>query len=186
MTRTCPRGPSPQLTPEVRLNRYDIALPLVGLAVVGAITVVHDPAHKSSARASHVVASSVTSVLPADDEIRTLQRASRSRRTPAPHVRHHVVKRQPSAGCTDWRASLGADEAWIYERESGMDPTPRDVNPSSGARGLGQLLNSTYRDLGIVPDWSPCHERDAARAYMRGRYHSWGNARSFWESHRWW
>lgn len=115
-------------------------------------------------------------------------------------VRHHhyaavvvqhsapaVSSRSTSSGCSsDWQASLGTDERWIYVRESGMDPTPSDVNPSSGARGLGQLLDSTYADLGITPDWAPCDEVAAARAYMRQRYGSWPNARAFWESHNWW
>ena len=111
-------------------------------------------------------------------------RASRSRPV---LLRATSVSTPVSTGCgSSWRASLGADEAWIYERESGMDPTPADVNPSSGARGLGQLLDSTYADLGMVPDWDPCHEIAAARAYMRGRYGSWSNARAFWEAHSWW
>lgn len=93
------------------------------------------------------------------------------------------------AGCTDanWRWQLGADERWIDEHESpGLITGPSGVNPSSGAMGLGQLLRSTYRDLGITPSFDPCDEITAQRAYMRGRYGSWSQARSFWEAHRWW
>lgn len=92
------------------------------------------------------------------------------------------------AGCTagNWRSVLGVDERWIDERESGLDPTPNDVNPSSGAMGLGQLLRSTYADLGLQPSFDPCEEIAAQRAYMRGRYRSWSNARAFWQGHNWW
>lgn len=65
-----------------------------------------------------------------------------------------------------------------------MDPNSQ--NRSTGARGLGQLLDSTYRSLGMVPDWNPCHEIDAQRAYMRERYGSWSAARGWWEGHSWW
>lgn len=70
--------------------------------------------------------------------------------------------------------------------ESNLDPTPNDVNPSSGARGLGQLLPSTYADLGLQPSWAPCDEIVAQRKYMEGRYHTWAAARAFWEEHSWW
>lgn len=187
------------------MNRMFVALPLAGLSLVGAITTT---AHHTSS-APHVSAASiVTPVVPAEDRLAEVRdiRASRSRLVAVPKathkpvvhvvvkpkiIHHHVhhyqaLKKEPSGGCSDWRASLGTDEAWIYQHESGMDPTPNDVNPQSGARGLGQLLPSTYRNLGIPADWDPCHERDAARVYMHERYHSWSNARSFWEANRWW
>lgn len=134
--------------------------------------------------------------LRADAYERAAQRASRSRpsASPAPAPRPRPAAPRPplgrvlpSAGCgSDWQASLGTDERWIYSRESGLDPTPADINPKSGARGLGQLLDSTYADLHLVPDWNPCHEIEAARAYMRSRYGSWATARAFWESNAWW
>lgn len=106
-------------------------------------------------------------------------RASRSRPIPP------RSSTPTSTGCgSNWQASLGADERWIYERESGMDP--HNVNPSSGAFGLGQLLASTYADLGMSMSSDPCSEIAAARAYMRARYGSWSNARGFWEAHSWW
>lgn len=185
-----------------------IALP-ISVALAGLLAIPAVQHHAPAPRPAVVAESISTPVVPADDGMRELRelRASRSRIVPVPkatatpkpkRVVHHVApkkvthhrrlvasaKIQPSAGCSNWRASLGTDEAWIYNRESGMDPT--SVNSSSGAMGLGQLLRSTYRNLGFTPDFNPCHQRNAARAYMKERYGSWSNARAFWESHRWW
>jgi hypothetical protein len=93
----------------------------------------------------------------------------------------------PTSSCgSGWVSTLDSDERWIDNRESHLDPTPADVNPSSGARGLGQLLPSTYAGLGLTPSWNPCDEIVAQRSYMRGRYGTWANARRFWENHLWW
>lgn len=98
-----------------------------------------------------------------------------------------LAKVATTSGCSDsdWRSVLGVDELWIDQRESHVDP--EDVNPRSGALGLGQLLPSTYRgyDLGPV-SYSPCAEITAQRGYMAKRYGSWSAARSFWEHHYWW
>lgn len=91
-----------------------------------------------------------------------------------------------TSGCSDgdWRYALAVDERWIDERESQLDP--ENVNSSSGAFGLGQLLPSTYRSYGLTMSHSPCAEISAQRTYMHSRYGSWSNARAFWESHSWW
>lgn len=101
---------------------------------------------------------------------------------------HQEVRQVRHQGCTDahWRRSLGPEERWIDSHESGLDPTPADVNSSSGARGLGQLLPQTYASHGLTPSWSPCAEIHAQRAYMRDRYHSWAKAKDFWLRNRWW
>lgn len=74
-------------------------------------------------------------------------------------------------------------EVWIDTRESGMDP--RNVNSSSGALGLGQLLPSTYRDLGLPISYDPCSELRAERLYMHERYGSEDAAVAFWREHDW-
>jgi hypothetical protein len=182
------------------VNRVLAALIAVTIAIGSIFLALHRDVRPTTS-ASTIQTADVTPLLDRKEEFAA--RASRSRTTVSPQVIHspralkkpvihkpvHKAVRRVVAddgSCGNWRSTLGADEAWIYERESGMDPTPADVNPRSGARGLGQLLESTYRDLGIVPDWNPCHERDAARAYMRQPYDSWSRARAFWESHRWW
>lgn len=189
-----------------------IALFALPLAALGAGVVVATAPHPSATVAEPTRSTSVQLAeieRPSAAEL-THMRASRSRRIPErvvaratatpvptrihrtaqPVVIHHSrpAVRSSRGGCTDsnWLSTLGSDERWIDQRESGLDPTPSDVNPSSGARGLGQLLDSTYRDLGITPSWDPCDEIVAQRAYMRGRYGSWSNARAFWESHSWW
>lgn len=92
----------------------------------------------------------------------------------------------PKPVCTKatWRSYLKPEERWIDMHESSLDPT--NVNDSSGALGLGQLLPRTYAGLGLTPSWSPCREIHAQRAYMRHRYGNWGAAKAFWLDHRWW
>lgn len=101
----------------------------------------------------------------------------------SPAVPH--VSRSGGVACTagNWRSLLAPDELWIDTRESHVNP--RAQNPS-GALGLGQLLPSTYRDLGLVVSWDPCDEIHAQRAYMRDRYKTWAAARAWWANHRWW
>jgi hypothetical protein len=106
---------------------------------------------------------------------------------PAPRVITSTkAPRKPhvSSGCTssNWRATMTSDEVWIDTRESTMNP--RAINPS-GARGLGQLKPSTYAILGLVPDWDPCHELIAQRAYIAERYGSEDTAVAWWRSHSW-
>lgn len=181
-----------------RLVWVSVVLASITVLTIPAAPRHSSPALKASAANPTVVRGAWRDVEPRDVE----PRAGRSRpvfapsrpRRLAPHhaprrsyvpvARHHDVA--PSACSSSWLASLGTDERWIDQRESGLDPTPRDVNPRSGAMGLGQLLRSTYADLGLVPDFNPCHEIAAQRAYMRGRYGSWSNARAFWENHHWW
>lgn len=99
----------------------------------------------------------------------------------------HPTPRLPPAlpGCTaaNWRSTMTSAEVWIDSRESSLDPLA--VNASSGARGLGQLEPSTYRNLGITPSWNPCEELIAQRAYIRERYGTEDAAIAFWRTHRW-
>jgi hypothetical protein len=58
-------------------------------------------------------------------------------------------------------------------------------NPTSDARGVGQLLNSTYRNLGMKRSKSTVAQTVAALAYIGRKYGSGGPcaAWSFWKSH---
>ena len=98
-------------------------------------------------------------------------------------VRAHLHR---APRCTDahWRRFLGPDERWIDRHESGVDPT--QIEPSTGAYGLGQLLASTYRDLGLVESPSPCAEIAAQRAYMAERYGSFAHAKAHELAVGWW
>ena len=70
---------------------------------------------------------------------------------------------------------------FIYMHESGNNPG--SVNKSSGACGLGQALPCSKM---------PCSLSDYAcqdnffTGYMKARYGTWENAKSFWLAHRWW
>ena len=70
---------------------------------------------------------------------------------------------------------------FIYMHESGNNPG--SVNVSSGACGLGQALPCSKM---------PCSLSDYAcqdnffTGYMKARYGTWENAKSFWLAHRWW
>lgn len=101
-----------------------------------------------------------------------------------PH-HHHQAQTSQHAGCTSshWRRTMSAGEKWIARHESGMDP--RAVNPSSGARELGQLLPSTLSGLHLQPTWEPCGEIHHMRVYINERYGNTANAIAFWRAHSW-
>lgn len=86
---------------------------------------------------------------------------------------------------SNWRRTMTWQEVWIDTRESGMDPTPNDTNPSSGATTLGQLLPSTFQDLGLPISYDPCQELVAQRKYIAERYGSEDAAVAWWRSHNW-
>lgn len=83
-----------------------------------------------------------------------------------------------------WRRSLTADERWVDWRESRLNP--RAVEPSTRAFGLGQLLPSTYRNLGLPMSAAPCQEIKAQRRYAKARYGNFRRARAWWEANGWW
>ena len=76
-------------------------------------------------------------------------------------------------------------EYFIIMKESGGDPTAD--NPRSTAFGLGQLLIDGRRHyLGANADTIDCGlQLQAFRGYVRDRYGTAENARSFWLSHGW-
>ena len=58
-------------------------------------------------------------------------------------------------------------------------------NPTSSARGVGQLLDSTYRNLGMKRGKSTTSQTIAALAYIGRKYGSGGpcSAWEFWKKH---
>lgn len=84
-----------------------------------------------------------------------------------------------------WRHTMTTDEKWIAGHESGMDPTRADINPSSGAQELGQLLPSTLQGYGLKATWNPCGEIHNMRVYIKGRYGNAANAVQWWRAHYW-
>ena len=70
---------------------------------------------------------------------------------------------------------------WIFHKESRLDPKAK--NPTSTARGIGQLLESTYRNIGLKHSADPIAQVVASIAYISERYGSGGAcaAKSFWQ-----
>jgi len=60
-------------------------------------------------------------------------------------------------------------------------------NPSSSARGIGQLLDSTYKNIGMKHSDAPVAQTVAALAYIGRRYGSAGpcGAWKHWQEKRW-
>lgn len=73
----------------------------------------------------------------------------------------------------------------ILTRESHMNP--KAVNYASGAKGMGQLLDSTYRNLGMRHSTDPLAQVVAALSYIGRKYGSGGpcSAWQFWRENGW-
>jgi len=72
---------------------------------------------------------------------------------------------------------------WIFNKESRMDSTAK--NPTSTAKGVGQLLDSTYKTIGLKHSADPIAQVVASIAYISRHYGSDGAcaAKSFWQKH---
>ena len=72
---------------------------------------------------------------------------------------------------------------WIFNKESHINPNAK--NPNSSARGVGQLLESTYRNIGLKHSADPLAQVVASIAYISRHYGSDGAcaAKSFWQKH---
>jgi hypothetical protein len=72
---------------------------------------------------------------------------------------------------------------WIFNKESHINPNAK--NPSSSARGIGQLLETTYRNIGLKHSADPLAQVVASIAYISRHYGSDGAcaAKSFWQKH---
>ena len=69
---------------------------------------------------------------------------------------------------------------WIFQKESHINPNAK--NPTSTAKGVGQLLESTYQNLGLKHSADPLAQVVASIAYISRHYGSDGAcaAKSFW------
>lgn len=72
---------------------------------------------------------------------------------------------------------------WIFVKESQINP--KSKNPKSTAKGVGQLLDSTYQTLGLKHSADPIAQVVAATAYISRHYGSDGAcaAKRFWQKH---
>jgi len=70
-------------------------------------------------------------------------------------------------------------------RESAWNAAAK--NPNSSARGIGQLLDSTYKNIGMKHADAPVAQTVAALAYIGRRYGSAGpcGAWAHWQEKRW-
>lgn len=75
---------------------------------------------------------------------------------------------------------------WIFEKESNVRPSAK--NKHSTARGIGQLLASTYANIGLKHSADPMAQVVASIAYISRHYGSDGAcaAKAFWQKHRYW
>jgi hypothetical protein len=137
----------------------------------------------AAARTGHHTNTAAVVVGPSTAAVSTARAFTAPKPVTKPLLRHRGPRR---ATCTDqhWKRSLLPAERWIDRRESGLNPASRE--PTTGAYGLGQLLPSTYRNLGLVMSASPCDQIEAQRAYMAERYGTWGNALAHWRRWSWW
>jgi hypothetical protein len=72
---------------------------------------------------------------------------------------------------------------WILTKESHMNPKAK--NPKSTARGVGQLLDTTYKNIGLKHSADPMAQVVASIAYISRHYGS-GSAcaaKAFWLKH---
>ena len=72
---------------------------------------------------------------------------------------------------------------WIFDKESHINPKAK--NPTSSARGIGQLLASTYQTIGLKHSADPIAQVVASIAYISRHYGSDGAcaAKAFWQKH---
>jgi len=72
---------------------------------------------------------------------------------------------------------------WIFNKESHINPKAK--NPSSSAKGVGQLLESTYQNIGLKHSADPLAQVVASIAYISRHYGSDGAcaAKAFWQKH---
>jgi len=72
---------------------------------------------------------------------------------------------------------------WIFNKESHINPKAK--NHYSTAKGVGQLLESTYRNIGLKHSADPLAQVVASIAYISRHYGADGAcaAKSFWQKH---
>ena len=80
---------------------------------------------------------------------------------------------------SDWEEPL----KWIISKESSNNPTA--INPSSGAYGLMQFLPQTWKNYGYTKTSDPTQQIEAGIDYIKARYGTAENAKSFWQKNGW-
>ena len=71
---------------------------------------------------------------------------------------------------------------WILKKESHLNPKAK--NKKSSAKGIGQLLDSTYRNIGLKHSADPTAQVVAVIAYLSRHYSgSACSAKAFWLKH---
>jgi hypothetical protein len=72
---------------------------------------------------------------------------------------------------------------WILNKESNTNSKAK--NPKSSAKGMGQLLDSTYKNIGLKHSADPLAQVVATIAYISRHYGSGGScsAKAFWLKH---
>ena len=72
---------------------------------------------------------------------------------------------------------------WIFNKESHINSKAK--NPSSTAKGVGQLLETTYRNIGLKHSADPLAQVVASILYISRHYGSDGAcaAKAFWQKH---
>jgi bacteriocin-like protein len=81
--------------------------------------------------------------------------------------------------------AMSPDAHWVMMHESGGDTHAR--NPHSTAFGAFQMLVANRRHY-MGADYQSTNldkQYAAASHYVRDRYGSWANAKSFWQGHHW-
>lgn len=69
----------------------------------------------------------------------------------------------------------------ILNKESHMNPKAK--NPNSSAKGVGQLLDSTYANIGLKHSTDPLSQVIASIAYISRHYGDTCKAWAFWQRH---
>ena len=81
--------------------------------------------------------------------------------------------------------NMPSSARWIMQHESGGNPHAK--NPHSTAFGAFQMLKATRKQY-MGADWQShdlAKQYAGASRYVRQRYGSWDNAKSFWQRHHW-
>lgn len=105
--------------------------------------------------------------------------ATLEKRTPLQQVSAKAVAQEllTPKQYTCFTKLMGKESAW----------NPKAKNPTSSARGVGQLLNSTYRNLGMKHSNKAVPQVVAALAYIGRKYGSSGpcGAWAHFKKHNW-
>lgn len=110
----------------------------------------------------------------------TIQSGQAVQQQSATPVANNQTQSQQATQSNSYTSNVTGNEAaakaWIASRESGGN-----YNARNGQYVGKYQLSSSY----LGGDYSPAHQEQVADQYVAGRYGSWSNAQSFWQSHGW-